>query len=376
VPLINNVFKGSNTFKTGLIVNVMDPLAMLGSGTELGAYLMFEPLKIFNLVNFDQEFFGKEINYDLGVFGSTKLLPFTLSTQYLQRGIAAIDSFNNFGTDLPSGGTRVAYKYAVTLRDLSLWGSYPVLGGANLHLIGSYNWYDGFILPDPTLAETQGFSYNMARGYRLGTFISMLAPEVDSRMSISPRGMYLKLLYNYWQQNLMTEDNGIIIVGGFPQTVYDTYKYHDFDLRLKYGMSAPWYDKHDFYAEVNATAMIPHQQILNKLFGTHDPVVSVPSYYKAAEWIPGYTYYYETKRLKKDPLTGTLEPLTYDTVLITGNAVSAVPWHTVFRSGQNRLLTRNWGSSTLTNCTGQSTWMAAQVGTSLPTSSNSTKRTG
>jgi hypothetical protein len=316
LPQINNVFKGSNTLKAGLIVNVMDPLAILGSGTELGGYLIFEPQKIFNLITFDQEFFGKEINYDLGMFGTTKLLPFTLSAQYLQRGIAAVDSFVSFDTTSNRNGSMEAFKYAVTLKDLSLWGSHPLVDGVNFHLIGSYNWYDGFILPN--------FSYNMAKGYRLGTFISTMAPEIDSRMTISPRGMYVKLMYNYWRQYLMNEENGIVLVDGKPETNYDTYKYHDAGLRFKFGMSSPWYDKHDLYAEVNATAIFPHQQLLNRLNGTNAAVTNVPSYYKPAEWIPGYTYYFETKGLKRNSLTDSLEPIKYDTVLVTGNAVSAV----------------------------------------------------
>jgi Tol biopolymer transport system component len=324
LPKMDNVFKGNNTFKTGLIVTVMDPLAILGSGTELGAYLMFEPLKIFNLIDFSTEFFGKEINYDLGAFGTTKLLPITLNTEYLQRGIAASDSFNSYNSSNPHGDSMVAYKYAVTLRDFSLWGSHPIIDGINLHLVGSYNWYDGFILPDLSQGETIGFSYNLAKGYRLGAFVSILAPEIDSRMSISPRGMYIKAMYNYWRQFLMNEENGIIFVNNIPQTNYDTYRYHDFGLRLKFGTSSPWYEKHDLYAEVNASALLPHQQLLNRLYGTESAVVNVPSYYKPVEWLPGYTYYYETKGLKRIPTTDTVEPVKYDTVLVTGNAVAAI----------------------------------------------------
>jgi hypothetical protein len=164
------------------------------------------------------------------------------------------------------------------------------------------------------------FTYSLARGYRAGVFATMLAPEKDARATISPRGLYAKGIYNFWHQDLLSEDKGITFEGGKPIENFDIFKYDELGLRLKYGMSSPWYDLHDLYAEINVSSMVPHQQLLNKVFGSTDSIKNVPAYYKLAGWLPGYTYYYETKGKR----TTSSDSLKYDTLLITGNAISLV----------------------------------------------------
>jgi hypothetical protein len=314
----SDVFRGQNTLKAGGIVSASDPLAFLGSGTDVGAYLLLEPSKLFSFINLDKSFFGREINYDLGVFGTTKLLPVALSTEYMQRGIAASDSFTDFSFGKPE---MKEIKYTATLRDLDLYATHPVGDGMKINILGSYNWYDIFM--DTKDLFGADFPYTLAQGYRLGSFFTLLAPEMDSRSEISPRGLYAKAFYYYWKQQLLSEDKGITFENGYPKENYDNYLYHEAGFRTKFGMSSPWYDQHDIYAEINFSSMIPNGQIMNRLQGKADSVRNVPSYYKEVAWVPGYTYYYEQKRAKENDQQ-FMDTLKYDTLLVTGNAVSLV----------------------------------------------------
>ena len=144
IPEIYNVFQGRNTTKAGCIVNVMDPLAMMGSGSEAGAYLLLEPNKIFQFINFDQGFFGKNVNYDMGFFGTTQLLPFTLSAEYMQRGITASDYFYIYDDTL-GRSIQQPLDYMVTLHYLDLMLSHPLMEGIHSHLLASYNSDDDYI---------------------------------------------------------------------------------------------------------------------------------------------------------------------------------------------------------------------------------------
>jgi WD40-like Beta Propeller Repeat len=318
VPESYNVFKGHDTFKAGLLMNVADPFSEVGLGTDFDAYLLLEPQKIFDFINFDNQFFGKRINYDFGVSTVTKILPVTLTLDYAQRGIAATDSIVDFSSDKAK---MVAIDYAATLRDIDAYFTHPLGGGLKANIIGSYNWYDIYMLTQDLYGAD--FPYTLAKGFTLGSFLTFLAPEPDSRSSISPRGICAKVNYGFQQQLLMNEDHGISIENGMPVENYDTYDYHEAQLELKTGISSPWYDKHDLYAELNFTGILPQQKLSNKLWGRQDSVRDVPTFYKPAVWVPGYTFYYEKRGLQKNTQQ-FMDTIKYDTVLVTGDAASLV----------------------------------------------------
>ncbi len=312
----DDVFKGNTTLEMGGMVSVSDPLAFLGRGTDLGAYFLLEPQKLFSFINLDKGFISKDVNYDLGIFGTTKLLPFSLTGQYLQRGIFASDSFTNYNSE--GNAERKVITYEATLKNLDAYFTHPV-GPLKLNLLGSYNWYDIFMNTKELFGAD--FPYTLAKGFRIGSFVTMLAPEMDSRQTISPRGLYVKPYYYFWKQQLLSEDNGITFDKGYPVENFDDFYYHEAGIRLKFGMASPWYDQHDLYAEINAAAMLPHQKLLNQINGYNSHVTDVPSYYKEAVWIPGYTYYYEHKIANPD---SSKDSLVVDTVLVSGNAVSLI----------------------------------------------------
>jgi hypothetical protein len=316
----SNVFEGQAALKAGCIVNLMDPLAMINMGTELGGYLFLEPLKLFDFIKLDKRFFNPNVNYDIGVFGSTQILPVTLSGSYLQRGIAGSNSFFDFNL-----GQNDTLSYGLTIKDLTGVASYPLGSGFNLHLLTGYNWYDVYLnlsdLPD----YSQDLPYTLAQGYRAGGFLTFFAPAIDSKMLISPRGLYLKLNYNYWNQKLMDDNQSFKVENGMLVENFDQYKYHDFGLSFKMGMPSPWYDKHDLYFEFRGSTVMNPKEFWERLQGKNvTDKTSLPSYYQPGEWIPGYAYYDTTSAKYVNPNNSldTLRP-TRDTVLITGNAIAA-----------------------------------------------------
>lgn len=323
IPELYNVFKGRNTTKAGCIVNVTDPLAFMGCGTEAGAYLLLEPNKIFQFINFDQGFLSKNVNYDLGVFGRTHLLPFTVAAEYMQRGITASDFFYIFDDTL-GRSVQEPLNYLVTLHYFDIMISHPLAEGIHAHLLASYNSFNNYILLEDSYGKYysnyKDFSYTYAKGYSLGSFCTMLAPEKDSRSIISPRGMYARARYDFLSQYLLNS-NGITIENGLPKENYDIFNDHQFTGNLKYGMTSPWLDKHDFYFEVNGISMLPNEKLTNKLFGTHDTPKDLPSFYKPAEWVHGYTYYILDTMKTSD---GKSDSLIFDTALVSGNAVASV----------------------------------------------------
>jgi hypothetical protein len=107
------------------------------------------------------------------------------------------------------------------------------------------------------------------------------------------------------------------------------------------GMTSPWYDKHDFYAQFDYNSIMLHQQLIDNINNTHSNNQNVPSYYKPITWMPGYTYYFETKQAKAGA-TGT-DTIKYDTVLITGNAVSMFSLSYRFPLWPKPMIDKKWG---------------------------------
>jgi len=321
----NDVFNGQAALKAGFIADVMDPLAMVDMGTELGAYLFLEPLKLFNFINLNTGGLNSTINYDLGVFGTTKRFPVTLSGSYLQRGIAGdglfYDYYNQINQDL---------TYEITIRDLTGVASYPLGDGFNLHLLAGYNWYNVYLNltalnATDSIFTNKDFFYTVAQGYRGGGFLTFFAPAIDSRMLISPRGLYLKLKYNYWGQKLIDDNQSFNSENGLLFENFDMYKYHDFGLSFKMGMPSPWYDKHDLYFEFRGSSVMSSKELFERLQGKKViDRTSLPSYYQPAEWIPGYTYYYrDTVKYAKNGSASDSVKAARDTVLISGNSIAA-----------------------------------------------------
>ena len=322
VPEIYNVFQGQMIFKAGALAFLDDPLAAIGMGSQMGAYLFLEPDKIFQFINLDQGFFGRKVNYDLGAFAATKALPVDAAFDFMQRGITQSDYF--YMTDDSLGIAQLQQlNYQITLRYVDLMLSHPLAEGLNLHLLASYNWYEVYLLIaeafDQYMPGYKDLTYDLAQGYRAGAFLSLLAPEHDQRSFISPRGLAARLQYNYWNQDLLNA-KGVTVENGKLTENYDIFKYHELDLTLKGGMSTPWYDKHDLYAEVQAIGVVPNEMVSNKIFGTNYSPKDLPSYYKPIEWIKGYTYFFrDTLRT-----SAGADSIVYDTVLVTGNAVASV----------------------------------------------------
>ena len=318
----SNVFEGQGALKAGCIANIMDPFAMIDMGTELDGYLFLEPLKLFDFIKLDKKGINPNVNYDIGAFGTTNLLPMTLSGSYMQRGIAGSDSFFDYSNEVKQELT-----YGITIKELIGMASHPLGEGFNLHLLTGYNWYDVYM----NTLDLYGFDlpYTLAQGYRGGAFLTFLAPAIDSKMLISPRGLYLKLKYNYWNQKLMDDNQSFKVENGLLVENYNTFKYHDFGLSFKMGMPSPWYEKHDLYFEFRGSSVMSSKELFERLGEKSvSHRTSLPSYYQPGEWIPCYTYYdtaasMYTYYFKKNNHTDTTIT-TRDTVLISGISVAAL----------------------------------------------------
>jgi hypothetical protein len=311
-----NAFKGQNTLLTGAIFNFLDPMAMLGMGTEINAYLLFEPDKIFRLISLDKNVINPEVNYDFGLFASTGVSPLTWSLYLTQRGLADQSRFFDETTQ-----ENVVLPYGLTLRNVTLMASRPVLDNAfNLHALAGYNWYNVFLFSRELYGAD--FPYTLAQGGRAGLMATFLGEEHDTRSLISPRGIYAKLKYTFWHQNLMNDDQNFKIDTAANRLVenFDAYDYHEAGVRLKLGMPSPWYEKHDLYFEASGAAQLTTEQFDNWLHGKgFTGKKTIPSYYREIELLPGYTYYY-TDTLFRSKTDKTIR----DTVLISGATVAKV----------------------------------------------------
>ncbi len=314
-----NVFKGQSTFLAGGIFNFIDPMAMLGMGSEITAYVLLEPSRLFDFISLDKRFFNPEVNYDLGVFASTRLRPTTLSFYFLQRGLADENRFFD-----ETAQEDMTLKYGLTLRNVTAMGSRPLSDASNLHVFAGYNWYDVYLLTKNLYGAD--FPYSLAQGARAGLMANFFAPASDSRALISPRGLYAKCKYTYSRQDLINDDQSFKIDTGSGQMVenFDKYGFHEAAVSLKLGMPSLWNADHDLYFEFNGVSQLTDDQMGNWIRGTGVSYgKTLPSYYKAIEWLPGYTYYYNypSKKMMAD---SSLQTVTRDTVLITGSAVAKV----------------------------------------------------
>jgi Tol biopolymer transport system component len=294
----SNVFAGSSRFKAGAIMNWMEPASWMGKGSEIGGYFLFEPHHFYNFIDIDNRGINIERNYDVGLFGSTRLLPLTLSFDYLLRGIAGNQSYFD-----EIEGTNQILPYNVSLQNLTVlisnyFGGGGALGSENeelsLHLLGGLEKYDVTVL-----FENHHLDLPIDHSYRAGCMANMNVQAIDSRASISPRGIAAKLQYNAKRLFSVSQENTL-------NDSYYSFFYNEILGHIKSGISAPWYQKHDIHLEAFGNAIKSIRQ--DTLF---------PSFNLPVIWLPGYTYYFRTTKPQNNDTT----EMVFDTVLITGNTV-------------------------------------------------------
>lgn len=303
----NNVNKGSTIVKTGLVFNLIDPWTLSNLGSELNGYIFLEPGHIGDMLTFQKGFFDVKRNYDIGLFGSTQLLPFTLSADFTMRGIAGRDWFFNEVQE----ETEYTY-YNAQIQDLNFMISHFNDNSSNqkqlglaLHLLGGIDLYDIRLLLDDVMV----FKYNLNKGYKAGAMVTYGVLKSEAKSAISPAGIAAKLQYNFWDQHALKEENSFSTDNGTLKERYDDYQYHQVLGHTKIGMPAPWFSRHDFHFDIMGTAL--------KIVRQDTPI---PSFLLPVAWVPGYSYYYRDKKIKRITNGDTVR-IDYDTVQISGKAV-------------------------------------------------------
>ncbi|MDG5814053.1 hypothetical protein QA601_03110 [Chitinispirillales bacterium ANBcel5] len=306
----DDVFKGVSSFKLGAIINLMDPFAWAGLGTEIGAYALIEAGKIFRFFNFDDGGISTSVNYDLGAFAVTSLLPVDVTIDYMLRGVTGNDTFYD-----ESEGEELSLPYKIQIHNLLLIASHhsnaTVLGrvpaGFGVYLFTGFNRDDVKLNLGKTYPGEGIFSYNLGKGYRIGTMGTFVNRSNNKRASISPRGFAAKVQYDFWNQYSLKEENSFDIDGGRMRENYDTYNFHQINARAIMGTGSPLHNMHDLYFDLSGSYVKPVND------------TQLPSFYLPVTWLPGYTYYYrdELQRIEHGDTTSR----TGDTVLISGNAV-------------------------------------------------------
>lgn len=309
----NNVNSGVTTIKAGVIVNAFEPLTFSGLGNELGGYFFVEPKHIFDFINPDQRGINIEASYDLGLFGTTQLLPITISGAYLLRGIAGKDWFFN-----ETEGTMQNLPYNVQLQNISLQFSHYIDGefqtGAMprsqsaVHLITSLDSYDVSLLLEK-LYDAGVMKYNLSKGYSLGTMYTFGATLSEIKRTISPNGIVAKLQYNFSNEYSLKQENSFDENSSVLKELYDTYLFHQIIGETKWGLKAPWYDHHDIHGSVKGSYL----KILKQK-------AAFPSYYLPGAWVPGYAYYTRDTRIVQTAANDS-SVQSYDTLVVTGRAL-------------------------------------------------------
>ncbi len=313
-------FSGQPSLKIGAILGLFDPLALDGPGSEVGAYLLFDPTDIDNL-------FGKSyMDFDMGMYGSTRMFPLDVSLTAEVRSITGRDEFKYYGYGGDTATTLIL-DYSLVPRAADLTISHAIGGGdpmapyMGLRLYGSagYSVYDQrFSIQDYPFGGNQHDieqKVEFARGYRFSlwsTFLSMKS-STKTKMMGSPRGAYAKLVYDIYGQDLYNHDRAVLL----NQDTYDFYQFHQVSGSAKLGTPTPWNKGLDLYLEASGTTVALTEA--NKEYlrgkGMED---ELPSFHEPIAWIPGYTYYF--KDTARDALGN--DTLVYDTVLVSGNFVA------------------------------------------------------
>ena len=300
----NNVYSGASAFKIGAAASLLDPYAWLGMGTELDAMFLFEPFK--PIINFDDGLIDVRNSFDFGLYGTTNILPLTLSFDYSLTGIAGQDSYydeTNFQNDW--------VLYNIRLQNFDFIVSHYLEGQSYdnqraLHLLTGFNRYDVHI--DDTASYTGSFTYNAGQEYRVGAMATFMEQARNSRSLISPQGIAAKLQYSFWQLYSLNENNSFgVDKNGMPIENENSFQYHEVVAHLKYGTAAPFFG--DLHLDLRGDA----------IYVSHADTSAFPSFYLPLALVPGYTYYYQDMDTIK--ANGKATPTPNDTVLVTGKAV-------------------------------------------------------
>jgi Tol biopolymer transport system component len=317
----DNVFEGKTALKAGGTFFMFEPLALDGIGNEFGGYLLLEPHKIGDFINLKQGGFGANVNYDMGAFARSGALPLTVSFDMNMRGIAGEDEvyFEEFER-------LYTMPYGITLKDMNLIlthgvGTDPMnpSAGLQLHAMGSLNSYrvylDASKFPFPY--NHGDLRYHPARGNRLSLFSTLLDMPYTATSAISPKGWYVKLKYDFWNQKLMKEEHGITMEeGGAIKVNYDQYRFHEMRASIKHGRRTPWYRKHDLYMEYDVSGIRLTRSTMEHLRDKNMPQ-HLPSFFQPIAWVPGYAYLFRDTLHKANGA----DSLAYDTVLVSGDLV-------------------------------------------------------
>jgi len=298
----DNENKGVGSFKGGIVVNFMDPLGWADVGNEFGAFLLIDLKRITKFIDFDKGLISPAASYDAGIFGTSKALPVQIDAEVMVRGIAGEDWFFD-----ESEGENLVLPYKIQLTNLLAGATHPLGGGVRLQLFTGLNSYD--VALDLDDAYGQGvFSYNLSKGYRVGTLAYFVNQARNKRSNISPTGMAAKMQYSLWSQHSLKEENSFSFGGAGIKERYDDYLFHEISGRALLGIPSPLYPKHDLHLTLGGSYL--------KTIGNSD----IPSFYLPVAQIPGYTFFYKDERETTDEF-GNTSTIKYDTVLVTGRAV-------------------------------------------------------
>ncbi|MBN2187959.1 MAG: PD40 domain-containing protein [Chitinispirillaceae bacterium] len=311
----NNIYSGASAFKAGVVVNMLDPYSWLGMGTEIGGLFLIEPTKIFKFVNIDHGLIDIGTSFDAALFGSTQIFPLTLSFDYYLRGIAGEYGFFNEQEGLPD---TTLYNLRIHKLDMLASHYFAGQGGgmgmgddqAALHLLAGFDRYDVYMAWEK---DKHVFFYNVGKSYRAGAMATVTGQAVDSRRSISPRGLAARLQYDVRRLFSLSENNSLYIddSSGLPKERYHRFLYHEANMHLKAGTEAPFFGDLHLDLAGNAIRLIRRDTL------------AFPSFYLPLAWVPGYAYYSRDSAVKSTtaiPVPDTTWTV-FDTVLVTGNAV-------------------------------------------------------
>jgi len=304
----DNVNAGVSALKIGAIFNLLEPLTLSNLGNELGGYFFLQPQHLLSFVNFHHRGINIASNYDLGIFGSTRLFPLTLSGEFMQRGIAGEDWFYD---ETEKAMTKLPYRLDLQSTNLQLShfidgeyenGSVP-RNQLAVHLLAGMNRYDvNLLLVDYDMV----FQYNLSKGYRIGTMGTYSSAVINPDMNISPLGTIAKLQYDFWNQYALNEENSF---NSSLQERYNRFFFHQVTGHAKMGAGIPWAKRHALHADLQGRYL----QVLKQ-------DTTFPSYYLPGAWVPGYSYYYRDSVIVQGDANESSKHV-FDTLTVTGRAV-------------------------------------------------------
>ena len=322
----NNIFKGRTAFKAGCIINAFDPFALAAqssgifTGNELGGYLLIDPGKILRFIDPARGLISPLVDYDVGAFGTSYMLPLSVSVDYLQRGITGTDQFWD-----ETEGALQSFPYSVTPYDASLRFSLDFqrgesMGGGlpglnSLYFFGGLGKTDVTLILDKAAGGHYTYIYNIDKSWRTGLYWAFAGFEPSPTSDIAPRGMLAKVQYTLYNSKLILDENSFDSSG---KEQYNTFGYNEVKAHLFLSTASPLSKKHVAGVDIGVAAA--------DLFRTPKDMTNFPYYYQPEIWWqPGYAYY--TREIKYEQDTSTTgeirqKQLPYLKGVIGGNALA------------------------------------------------------